>query len=341
MKAHAMTEYLQRRGHQVGYTSPISWYSIRRRAATDMATRIGLQATRIFLGHTPDSQALERYYLNMVDTLDNMGVLTDQRIQVGGHALGLTSTWAPLALGKLDEAAMQRSRGSALGQMTRRLILADPDPPENPTAAELKNYRRRARRYAAQHLVDTENEWQRQHISKQDMDQRRSALNASAFANEVLRRALDAMQGIDRSDWTKNTGSPDDADIAEDQVDDEGQVFIGPEDPLNQPSDEEEDMEEVLQRDAEFDEEGAIELTIGNEVDVEAEGSGNLQDVPYAELARSFMELLLDNTMTRHANWSQQDKRCPLCLDDDTVDEASQVSHCTRLFIFQRLTRPR
>ena len=77
MKAHAMTEHLQRRGTFMGYTTKLTWYAIRRRAATDMARRIGMKATRIFLGHTADSQTLERYYLNAAETLNNMGILTD------------------------------------------------------------------------------------------------------------------------------------------------------------------------------------------------------------------------------------------------------------------------
>lgn len=140
LKAHALTEYLQRRGYQIGYTVPLTWYGIRRRAATDMARRIGLSATRIFLGHTPDSQTLERYYLNATETLDNMGILTDQGIEIGGHSKQMASKWAPLALGKLEDQSLQRIRGQALSEMTRRLILADPDGPEEDTAIGLKKY---------------------------------------------------------------------------------------------------------------------------------------------------------------------------------------------------------
>ncbi|KAK3705352.1 hypothetical protein LTR37_013325 [Vermiconidia calcicola] len=325
LRSPALSVYLQRRGYQIGYTAPITWYSIRRRAATDMARRIGVQATRLFMGHAADSQTLERYYLNVVETLDNMGVLTDQGVQPGGHFAGLSSSWAPLALGKLDEQGIQALRGHALSQMTRRLIQADPDPPENPTALELKNYRRRAGAFALEQLVRRENEWQQKRITKSDMDQRRAALNASAFADEVLQRAVAAINATDRSGWTQSSGDPTDPDIIEDSADESGEQFVGGGESTEQVPEEEEDLESALQREPAFDAEGAIELPIGDEGDIEAEGTTGLQDIPYAELARSFMELILDNLLSRHTTWSQQDKTCALCQDDDTVDLSQRV----------------
>lgn len=76
--AHGLTDYLQRRGKAVGYTKRSTWDSVRRRAATDMVRRIGMASTRIFLGHTPDSQLLERR--DLTETLDQMGVLLEQPI---------------------------------------------------------------------------------------------------------------------------------------------------------------------------------------------------------------------------------------------------------------------
>jgi len=81
-----------------------------------MARQIGVKETRRFLGHPAESLTLEKYYLNMTETLDAMGVLTNQVIESSGHSTSLV--WSPLAMDKLATESMQRSRGYALDQMT-------------------------------------------------------------------------------------------------------------------------------------------------------------------------------------------------------------------------------
>lgn len=329
MTATAMTEYLRRRGNQLGYTMGLTWYAIRRRAATDMARRIGLSATRIFLGHTPDSQTLERYYLNVTETLDASGVLTDQRIEPGGHSSKQSSTFAPLALGKLDEVAVQRTRGQALSQLTRRLILADPEGPEDETPLGLKNYRRRVRQFASQQLIQQEKEFQRGVMTHEAMKERKAGLEASKFADEVLQRALDAMQSRPTGQWPSTGDEASTETSLEDPNDEEGMLFIGGADDGAQFERAEEDLEKTLSdnldKDVEFDEDGALTLTIDSEVDGEDPRSKKLQELPYENLARSAMQLLLDNSMSKYENWSQKDKTCPVCKDDDTVSPEQAV----------------
>ncbi|KAK5138098.1 hypothetical protein LTR08_004792 [Meristemomyces frigidus] len=326
MKVHGMTDYLQGRGKLMGYTTKITWYAIRRRAATDMARRIGLNATRIFLGHTADSQTLERYYLNVAETLDSMGVLTDQPVEAGGHSDKQAREWAPLALGKLDNEGLQRTRGQALSQMTRRVILADPTGPEADTPAALKNYRRRARRYAAQVLIEEENKWQQGRITTATMQQRIGALEASKFADEVVSHALDSMSSSPNRDWM-NVGL--DADVAElDKADDEdGALFVGDEEDVN--LDPEEALEATLGKEIQFDVDGALTLSVDTEIDAEDPRSKRLGEIEYVHLARSAMQLLLDNTMSRHLPWSRQDRRCLVCQDDDTVTDEQQAHEYT------------
>ncbi|KAK0364412.1 hypothetical protein LTR91_003761 [Friedmanniomyces endolithicus] len=58
-------------------------------------------------------------------------------------------------------------------------------------------------------------------------------------------------------------------------------------------------------------------------MDVEDATSDPVRDTRYRDLAKSMMELLLDNTLS---TWAQTDRRCPMCLEDDTVSEAQRNS---------------
>ncbi|KAK4545856.1 hypothetical protein LTR36_002420 [Oleoguttula mirabilis] len=299
--AHALTEYLQRRGKQIGYNMRITWYSIRRRAATDMAARIGLEATRLFLGHSPDSQVLELYYLNLTETLDSTGVLLEQAISTTGRSDQMRLNWAPLALNRLENVSLQRLRGNALAQMTRRLILADPDPPKDLSARALKNYRRNARRVAEEHLTQVEAEKQRTTLSKADMDKRQAGLRASQFADEVLQRALEAAEenGIGSS----FTGQADAS--LEDAQDEDGSLFIGAEtaDAEEAPEPEpEDDIERTManfSKELERDADGAIITSVDHddhELDMEDAPRAQVQEASYKMQAKVMMELLMDNT---------------------------------------------
>ncbi|KAK0270754.1 hypothetical protein LTR35_011259 [Friedmanniomyces endolithicus] len=322
LMTQGLNDYLQRRGKAVGYTTGITWYSIRRRAATDMVHRIGMASTRIFLGHSPDSQLLERHYLNLTETLDQMGVLLEQPIAADEGRLD----WAPLALNKLTNANLQRTRGQALVQMTRRLILADPNPPKDTSPRSLKNYRRNARRIAEQQLFSLEAEKQRTTFSRADMDARLAGLRASNFADEVLRRAVEVVE----ADGIGNGGSGRLENEAADAEDPEGRLFVGGDQTGedDSPAEPEEDLERAIARlgnDLPRDRDGAIIAAIeddNREMDVEDATSDPVKDTSYRDLAKSMMELLLDNTLS---TWAQTDRRCPMCLEDDTVGEAQRT----------------
>ncbi|KAK0898174.1 hypothetical protein LTR02_010311 [Friedmanniomyces endolithicus] len=133
---------------------------------------------------------LERHYLNLTETLDQMGVQLEQPSASDENCL----KWAPLALNKLNDANSQRTRGQGLTQMTRRLIRADPNPPKDTSPRSLKNYRRNARRIAEQQLFSLEAEKQSTTFSRADMDARLAGLRASSFADEVLRRAVEVVE---------------------------------------------------------------------------------------------------------------------------------------------------
>ncbi|KAK3114273.1 hypothetical protein LTR53_007558 [Teratosphaeriaceae sp. CCFEE 6253] len=330
LSAASLTAYLRLRGKQVGSSAPITWYSIRRRAATDMSVRIGLQATRVFLGHTPDSQTLEKHYLNVADTLDHMGVLLDQDIEPGGQSTKQRANWAPLVLGQLNNEQLRRTRGNALAQMTRRLILADPDPPTDLSARSLKNYRRNARRIAEQQLLAVESEKQRTTLSKADVDAKLAGLRAARFADEVLQRALQVAedQGIGNA-FTGGLDQP-----LEDGEDHDGSLFVDTDDVDDgqAEAEPEEDLERRLHLDIPRDEEGAIIVTMDDDdraMDLENSRRTPVQDASYVQQARSMMELLMDNTLSEYVTWKYgTDKRCPICQEDDTVsDERRMKEH--------------
>ncbi|KAK1056354.1 hypothetical protein LTR74_014961 [Friedmanniomyces endolithicus] len=300
----ALTVYLQRRGKAVGYTMNISWYSIRRRAATDMVHWIGMAYTRILLGHFPDSKTLERHYLNLTETLDQMGVLLEQPIATDETR----RMWAPLALNKLTvltNANLQRTRGQALTQMTRRLILADPNPPGDMSPRSLKNHRRNARRIAEEQLFSLEAEKQRTTFSRADMDARLAGLRASSFADEVLRRAVEVVE----ADGIGDGGSGRLENEAADAEDPEGRLFVGGDQTGkdDSPAEPEEDLERAVARlgnDLPRDRDGAIIAALeddNREMDVEDATSDPVRDTRCRDLAKSMMELLLDNTLSTWA----------------------------------------
>lgn len=256
---------------------------------------------------------LERHYLNLTETLDQMGVQLEQPFASDENCL----KWAPLALNKLNDANSQRTRGQGLTQMTRRLIRADPNPPKDTSPRSLKNYRRNARRIAEQQLFSLEAEKQSTTFSRADMDARLAGLRASNFADEVLRRAVEVVE----ADGIGNGGSGRLENEAADAEDPEGRLFVGGDQTGedNSPAELEEDLERAVARlgnDLPRDRDGAIIAALeddNREMDVEDATSDPVRDTRYRDLAKSMMELLLDNTLSMATTWSQVDRRCPPC----------------------------
>ncbi|SMQ45618.1 unnamed protein product [Zymoseptoria tritici ST99CH_3D7] len=316
LAADQLTEYLGRRGKQIGYTQRITWYSIRRRAATDLAANIGVDLTRMLLGHAPDSRTLELHYLNWAGYVNFAGILSgDSTEPTKADSRSMSS----LATTKLDDKAKANIRGRALATMTTRLIMADPDQPEGePGSPEMKNYRRRVRAYAEKFLIENEKESQRKNLTRQEMSDREKGLQASQFANQVLKQAMQAMPSFTEGAQPLRPTSDDD-------YDDEPGADAFVDDPLEVP---EPDLEKALEdRDTliveEDEETGALTIDVDGEADVDSESKSNdtVTSVPYLEVARSAMELWLDNSLSQHTTWSQGEKRCGMCIEDDTAPQ--------------------
>ena len=50
-----ISAYLRDKGYALGYHQTLTFYAIRRMAATDLVRRIGAEAAREILGHSPDT----------------------------------------------------------------------------------------------------------------------------------------------------------------------------------------------------------------------------------------------------------------------------------------------
>lgn len=334
LASSALTEYLRRRGVQIGYDKPITWYSIRRRAATDMVRRVGLEATRFMLGHSPGSHTLEVYYLNMLAYFDNQGVLLEEGISNNGVS-NASSEWHPLALEKLEGAAFQKSRGHALDDLIRRIIHADDYAPGvDADSTEMMNYRRRVKRFAERVLIDREGDWQRRKMKKSDMDERKARLTASKFTDGVVERALESMS--QQGSGLEEGRDPDDE---QGQQDDSEDTFVSQEDDQAQPEGDLEDVQNEAAGSVDLDEQGRLNMTM--DADVDATNDRQLHESSYKALARAAMELWLHNPMSAHTIWrerSAEDKMCPDCKDDDTVDERTRVCNTLLHLRVHRLT---
>ncbi|KAK0250886.1 hypothetical protein B0A54_07875 [Friedmanniomyces endolithicus] len=157
------------------------------------------------------------------------------------------------------------------------------------------------------------------------MDARLAGLRASGFADEVLRRAVEVVE----ADGIGNGGSARLENEAADAEDPEGRLFVGgdqtdEEGPAAEP---EEDLESAVARlgnDLPRDHNGAIIAAVeddSRDMDAEDATSDPVKETSYRDLAKSMMELLLENTLSIATTWSQMDRRCPLCLEDNTVSE--------------------
>ncbi|KAK2738708.1 hypothetical protein CKAH01_07398 [Colletotrichum kahawae] len=70
MGAGALTEYISRRGTQMGFKTNITFYSIRRQVSTEFDQVLGSDLAREIMSHDPDSRVLEAFYVVRLRTTD-------------------------------------------------------------------------------------------------------------------------------------------------------------------------------------------------------------------------------------------------------------------------------
>lgn len=100
----------------------------------------------------------------------------------GGVSQSLQANYAPLAVGRLEEERLNRTRGPALNALVEDMIPKNDDFPFSATPAEMAAYKRRVRRLAYASSTAQEHDEQRQSTAIGGYRNRQTATDASAFA---------------------------------------------------------------------------------------------------------------------------------------------------------------
>lgn len=95
----------------------MTWYSLRRRAATEYVLLVGPDAAREIMGHDPDTRTLERYYLKLADSYDVGAVAPDEEPNIGAAHIRDKPTPRHLKFLELDVI-----QGPALNGLVRKLL---------------------------------------------------------------------------------------------------------------------------------------------------------------------------------------------------------------------------
>ncbi|RKK86501.1 hypothetical protein BFJ71_g13743 [Fusarium oxysporum] len=303
MRATALTKYVSLRGQKIGYSQDLTFYSFRRRAATDLTRKIGGDAARSLMNHDPDFRTLEKYYLSLEDTLDISGLALDEVDgDTGGHTEEMLKSGHDLAIHVLTDERARKIHGPALNALMSQMMLGGENYPALASAKELRNYKRVVRRAAIKALLAQEVQDQRHEMSQTDYNERVRRLERSRLGELVLKKArrnLAAPEPIDEGE------SPSDEPPT--AVDETTGLFIH-------------DVEELPEQDMD----DQINNTGGHgvihrELD-EGEPEAN-EDIPYIEAAKAFMQLILSNTMSEYRNLRKNGVPCPQCQDDDTISQ--------------------
>ncbi|KAK6435719.1 hypothetical protein LTR95_008093 [Oleoguttula sp. CCFEE 5521] len=322
MTTYALDEYLKRRCWALGYTTlAIGMVAIRRRAASDLVSRVGTEATRRILGHAPDVFTLERYYMFVGPMLEQSGMLLEEAISDKGFNDVYRKAWAPLATDRLEDEGIKRCRGAALRTMTDRLALADElylAEQESPEAR--KKHRKRLRLYAHRALLEEEAKQQQANVTQAEYAARIKDMSNSTFAATVLARASELQaQHVDVSaDDTRGPWTEEGED--EEELDEDGLIANDVPQPDLETLDGQgrESRSIVIPADEELDI-ADVDTVEANESEATASSA-----VRYKYQAMAFMEALLDDRANTNLPWSEQDKRCPDCQEDSSVTEAQR-----------------
>ncbi|SMR46944.1 unnamed protein product [Zymoseptoria tritici ST99CH_3D1] len=331
LTSQALADYLRKTAYKLGWNfTTMGFNPIRRRALTDIVARVGLAQARRIAGHAPDTFTLEKYYLQLAPIYQQTETLLEQDIAPGGFSDQARRNWAPLVTGKLTDERLRRTRGNALLTMTNRLALADENPPEDFSTDARRQYRKRLRRFAHQALLEHERKQQHQDLSREEAQRRTAAIAASSFADAVVARAL-ALQHARQA-----AVDDEDEDVDMDN-DDEYEDWDGFEEEGDANGFDQDDMtEEQDLEDAAYEQE-----TDGMTIPAETEDNGatDTASLPYRDQATAFMEMLLENTMNNVEEWSERDKTCPECYEDDTVpSERKNFEYASALHLKNHLS---
>lgn len=147
-------------------------------------------------------------------------------------------------------------------------------------------------------------------------DERVARLKQSEFAKLIVAKAVENMKAAHHQQVD------DDPDVSGEAVDSHGDFRIG----AAQTIENEEDLEDLAAIQA--DENGVVP-PIERSIDEINNNEETFEDadveVPYIEAAKIFMDIVMNNTMTKARNLSSNPVHCPLCEEDDTMPLKDKV----------------
>lgn len=286
----SISEYLRRRGFNLGYAKAITFYSLRRRAGSDITRVLGPDAARDIMCHDQDTKTLERFYLNLRPTTDVSAIGLGE-----SHTARREEMMLDDVLSTLPPERIAQIYGAELNALVRKVLVDDKPWAAAKTQTERRNRERGIRRQALKELHARACQEQ-----SDAMTNERSAMTKDVFvrrATEFNQRLLHAIRkGADQN------ASPD---------------AVG--DEFNEPFPEEDRRDEANDAEPDFEDQHgdcAEVHTLEEEIDYVS----LLDDVPYPDAVAAAMQLMLENGLSEYAKLGAGE--CPLCIDDDTILEA-------------------
>lgn len=307
ISALALTGYLRTRGERLGYPETINFMSIRRRSATDLTRLIGRDATRTLMNHDPDSRILEKWYLDFTPTTDLMNLALGNTNDLGQESMDLLKRANPLAIGAIshDPAALAKLHGPALNALVSKIMASAPMPDQPRRQHEQTLFRRRVQYAAKKILLSEQVQKQRETLKLQEYQERVQAIGKSSFMEEILKLTRKALEE-----------APDDIDIDDDAVDQETGMFV--EDVPDELAEEDlEDQDDTLGQDS-------VQVQVDEEEYLRSPDAES--EVPYADAAKTFMEILLQGSLSQHNDYKNNPVHCPLCEQDETIPRKFKVN---------------
>lgn len=298
----ALTEYLQRRGERNGYTENITFYSIRRRAATDFARAFGPDHARTIMNHDPDTRTMERYYLNFFRTTNVTSAALGETAPEQDEEMMVSANY--LALNRLGPKKVSELYGAQLNAAVRKLVLTDKKYAQLETAKGRKNRERVLRKSALRSLIKMAQDEQDDTLTTDEMRQRKDeVMQKMTTFNEHLLAMI--QQGANEEEADAPRNEEEHGVNFDDEFEEADEL----------PEDAEGDVEDALP-----DNQGTArveieeELFVSDDADMDTEAD---KDTEYLEAVRYTMGIILENSLSEYS--IQQRGVCPLCVEDPTI----------------------
>jgi hypothetical protein len=325
MKPQDLTTYLQRRAQKAGFPDRehehisaqirklahllgVTFYSLRRRFASDLASIFGNDAARELMGHDPRSSTLERCYLKFAYLKNVVAAGLGEETQ--GQQDVLTADAHPQLLNRLTDPQMAQLQNQAVNHLLDEVLLAYVEFGKLDLLSDVGAYRQRTRTRLTIELKEELTSRAKEAMTAETMKARKIELfsEASEFSEAILARGRGA--SVPTSSRQATTSAAEGTSLPDNTV--EG---------LSQTEDEPQDGDYDVNYEPDME-----DLFNGDNPDVEVnpdvEDGDNITDSDssmYLEMAREFIDIILSNSLSEYT--SHERIKCPLCREDDTVPQ--------------------